>query len=295
MQGSQATAATGAVRSREASLLLTLLIVDSLHFVFARLLLPHISPAISATYVLAVATLEVGLYGLLRRSIDIRVARTHLWFFVTIGFLIAGSTALNYAAVAYIDAGTAAMLGKMTTLFGLALGLFWLHERLTPTQIGGAALAVAGVFVITFQPVDALRAGALMVVTSTFMYAVHMAIVKRSGGEIDFYNFFLWRLFFTTLFLLAISISRSALELPSADIWPLLIVVGSVDVVISRSLYYIALRRLPMSILSVVLTLSPVAAITWAYLLFGTFPTGQQILGGAAVLAGVLIVTLSRR
>lgn len=294
MQSSQAAAAR-AVGNREASLLAALLIVDSLHFIFARLLLPHISPAISATYVLAVATVEVGLYGLVRRSIDVRVARAHLWFFVTIGALIAGSTALNYAAVAYIDAGTAAMLGKMTTLFGLALGLFWLHERLTPTQIGGAGLAVAGVFVITFQPVEALRAGALMVVASTFMYALHMAIVKRSGSQMDFYNFFLWRLVFTTLFLLAISASRSALELPSVELLPLLVLVGSMDVVISRTLYYSALRRLPMTVLSVVLTLSPVAAILWAYLLFGTFPTFQQILGGAAVLAGVLIVTLARR
>lgn len=294
MQSAQA-AATSEVRGREAALLLVLLIVDSLHFVFARLLLPHLSPAVSATYVLAIATVEVGVYGLVRRTVDVRVARTYLWFFLTIGFLIAGSTALNYAAVAYIDAGTAAMLGKTSVLFGLGFGLFWLHERLTPAQIGGALLAVGGVFIITFQPVDTVRAGALMVVASTFMYALHMAIVKRTGGDIDFYNFFLWRLCFTTLFLFAISVSRSALELPSADVWPLLLLVGSVDVVISRSLYYLALRRLAMSVLSVVLTLSPVAAISWAYLLFDTLPTGQQILGGAAVLAGVLVVTLSRR
>lgn len=289
-------AATGSsARTKEASLLLVLLVVDSLHFVFARLLLPHISPAVSATYVLAIATVEVLLFGLARQVVNLRVARAHLGFFLSIGFLIAGSTALNYAAVAYIDAGTASMLGKMTTLFGLGFGLFWLHERLTPVQIGGAALAVAGVFIITFQPVDALRVGALMVVVSTFMYALHMAIVKRSGNEIDFYNFFLWRLFFTTLFLFGISASRSALELPKPDVWPLLLLVGSVDVIISRSLYYLALRRLSMSILSIVLTLSPVAAIVWAYALFDTLPTGRQLAGGLAVLAGVLIVTMARR
>jgi drug/metabolite transporter (DMT)-like permease len=46
-----------------------------------------------------------------------------------------------------------------------------------------------------------------------------------------------------------------------------------------------------MSLLSVISTLSPVAAIVWAVLLFGTLPTGQQLLGGLAILVGVLVVT----
>ena len=41
-----------------------LLLIDSLHFVFARALLPHISPWVSAMYVLAIGTLEVGIYRL---------------------------------------------------------------------------------------------------------------------------------------------------------------------------------------------------------------------------------------
>jgi drug/metabolite transporter (DMT)-like permease len=67
-----------------------------------------------------------------------------------------------------------------------------------------------------------------------------------------------------------------------------------VDVVISRTLYYVALRRLKMSVHSIVLALSPVAAICWSLLLFDTFPTPQQLLGGAAVILGVLLVTVGR-
>ena len=37
-------------------LVTVLLIVDSLHFAFARLLLPYISPGVSAMYVLAIGT-----------------------------------------------------------------------------------------------------------------------------------------------------------------------------------------------------------------------------------------------
>jgi drug/metabolite transporter (DMT)-like permease len=74
----------------------------------------------------------------------------------------------------------------------------------------------------------------------------------------------------------------------------LLALVGTVDVVVSRTLYYVALRRLKMSVHSIVLTVSPVATIVWSLLLFDTLPTLQQFLGGIAVILGVLVVTVKR-
>lgn len=67
--------------------------MDSLHFVFARLLLPLISPQVSVMYVMAIATVVVGAYALATRQINFGVLRKHLLFFVVIGFLIlAGNT-----------------------------------------------------------------------------------------------------------------------------------------------------------------------------------------------------------
>jgi len=69
---------------------------------------------------------------------------------------------------------------------------------------------------------------------------------------------------------------------------------GTVDVTISRGLYYLALRRLKLSLLSLVLTLSPVVTMGWTLLLFGITPAPQQLVGGAAVIVGILMVTLGR-
>jgi drug/metabolite transporter (DMT)-like permease len=44
-----------------------------------------------------------------------------------------------------------------------------------------------------------------------------------------------------------------------------------------------------MSIHAIVLALSPVAAILWALLLFDTLPNLQQLIGGFAVILGVLM------
>jgi len=242
-------------------------------------------------YVLAIATLEVGVIGLIRGRLHLKTLRKHLWLFLSIGALVGASTNINYEAVAFIDPGTGALLTKTSVLFGLGFGLFWLRERLTSAQILGALIAVAGTFIIAFQPGDYLRLGSLLIVSSSLMYALHMALAKRYSSQIDLLNFFFFRLLCTTAFLFVFAASRHALIWPKAAAWGFVVLVGTVDVVISRTLYYVALRRVKMSILSIVLTVSPAVTVLWALALFGTVPTLQQLLGGAAVIAGVLTVT----
>ncbi|MBN1248734.1 MAG: DMT family transporter [Anaerolineae bacterium] len=275
-------------------LIAILLILDSLHFVFARLLLPHIVPGASTLFVLTTSTVEVGVYGLVTGKLRWDVARRYLGLFGAIGLLIALSVNINYEAVAYIDPGTASLLSQTAVLFSLGFGLIWLRDRLSTIQIGGAALAIVGVFVVAFQPGDYLRLGSLLIVSSALMYALHAAITKRFGDGIDLLNFFFFRLLFTTGALAIIGAVRGVLVWPSLQAWPLILLVGTVDIVLSRTLYYLALRRLTISMHTLALTLSPIAASLWGLALFGTLPTPQQILGGGIVIAGVLIVSLSR-
>ena len=272
-----------------------LLVVDSLHFVFARLLLPHIPPMTSAFFVLAIATVQVGLFAATRRDVEWGLGRRHLGFFAAIGFLIAGSTVLSYTAVAYVDAGTAAMLGKTGVVFGLLLSVFWLRERLRPIQWVGAILATFGVFVVSYQPGSTVAVGALVIIASAFMYALHAALVKRHGQQMSFLGFFFYRLLLTTLFLLLFVVAFGNLVMPDASTWVLLLIAGTVDVVISRSLYYLTLRLLSMSLHTIILTLSPVVSIIVALLLFQTFPTVTGLVGGSIILVGVFLATRAGR
>ena len=273
------------------ALITILLIFDSMHFVFARLMLDHISPGVSVMYVLGVSTIQVGLFALYRKDLKIGMFKQNIGFFVIIGFLIAVSTNINYEAVAFIDPGTASLLSQTSVLFGLGFGLFWLKDQFTPQQLLGMLLAIAGVFVISFQPGDYMRLGSLLVIGSSGMYALHAAITKRHGSDMNFLNFFFFRLLSTTIFLLLFALGRQSLAWPSATAWFYIILTATVDVALSRALYYTALRRLNISMLTIALTLSPVAAITWSFFLFGSQPSLPQILGGISIIIGVFIVT----
>lgn len=271
-----------------------LLFVDSMHYIFARLLLPHMEPLASAFWVLAVASVEVVTFAILTRSMRWNAFRPHATFYLVVGFLVAASTALSYASIAYLDAGTASLLGKTTTIFSVILGVLWLRERLRTLQTAGALVAIAGVSLIAFQPGDYLRLGSLLVLLSSFLYALHAAAVKRWGEEIDFLDFFVFRLLSTTGFLLLFASAQQSLAWPTGIAWLFLVLAGTVDVTLSRTLYYLTLRTLPMSVHAIILTLSPVVSIGLALLFFGTLPGTVELLGGALVLAGVLLVTVGR-
>jgi O-acetylserine/cysteine efflux transporter len=275
-------------------LIAALLILDSLHFVFAKLLLPYLPPSTAALYVLGIGAIEVGLLGLIRRELHLKTLGRHFRFFVLIGFLVGVGTGISFEAIAFVDPGTASLLSNASILFSLGLGLLWLREKLTLAQLGGALITLGGVFVLSFQPGDYFRIGSLMILGSAFMYALHTAVVKRYRAQIEFLDFFFFRLFFTTFFLLLFALSRRALVWPGGRAWLLLILVGTVDVVLSRTLYYIALDRLKLSVHSIVLATSPVATVVWSLLLFDSVLTIQQFLGGIAVILGVVIVTLNR-
>ena len=146
-----------------------MLITDSLHFIFARALLPHLPPVTSSFFLLAVGAVEMFIFNLVRGGIQWSLLFRNFWFFAAIGILVAVGTNLNYAAIAYIDPGTASLLIKTSILFGLALSLTWLLEKLTRAEIAGALIAIFGVFVITFQPVAILRIDSLFVLTSAFL------------------------------------------------------------------------------------------------------------------------------
>jgi drug/metabolite transporter (DMT)-like permease len=278
----------------DGALFALLLLVDSLHLVFARSFVPYFEPVISATLVLGVGTVLIGIYGLWRGELHLASLRRHFWFYLSVGFLVGASTAMSYSAVAFIDTGTASMLAKTSTLFSIVIGLWWLREQLHRLQIVGALLALAGVMLITFQPGDIFRWGALLILGSSLMYAYHAALVKRYGAQMGFIDFFFFRLLFTTLTLGVIALMRPWTVNAPPTIWLLILVAGTVDIVISRTLYYLALRRLPMSLHAIILTISPVVTLGWALLFFGTFPNPLQLIGGATVIAGVALAAYFR-
>ena len=289
----------GSLLNNMPAVIITLIVIDSLHFVFARLLHPYLPPTAGSFYYMTVATIQIAIYAAVRRKIDASILRDNLKFFLIIGFLIGFATATSFAAVAYIDPGTASLIARSSTVFGMLFGYFWLKERLSRGERIGAVISIAGVFIISFQPGNLSELtwlGPVLVLLASFTYALHAAIVKHDGGDMDFLNFFLFRMLSSILFLFIFMVGRGELVWPQGrEVWTILLLAGTFNVTVSRSLYYMVLRRFRLSILTILLTLSPAMTVLWSYLLFGVLPSLQGVIGGTIVIGGVILVAMSRQ
>ncbi len=276
------------------ALLLAMLMIDSLHYVFGRLFRGVVPPTTASFYVLAIASAEIFIFLLLTKRLNWQMFKQNLLFFVSIGLLVSLATILSYTAVVYIDAATASLLARLATVFGLAFGVFWLHEKLTNVEWLGAILCIIGAVVISFQPGDIFQLGSLLVVASTLAYSLHTAIIKRYGNDLEFVNFFFFRVATTTFFVFFFTIPTGGFAVPEAKTWLYFLLAGTVDVVISRTLYYWALRKMRLGIHTLLLTVSPVITILWGFFLFQELPTKQAILGGMIVLSGIVAIGIAR-
>ena len=106
-------------------------------------------------------------------------------------------------------------------------------------------------------------------IASTFLYALHSAVVKRFGGDIPFGEFLFYRVTAVAAVLFVLAAAQNALVWPTAVGWGWLLLAGTVNVVVSRGLYYLALGRMGMSVLTIILTVTPVVTWAWSMAIFG--------------------------
>ncbi len=285
---------TPAIQPDQLALFSVLLIVDSMHYIFAGLIAPLIAPPASSFYLMIIAALEVGIYAAITGRLRWQTFWQHRWFFLSIALLIGSGTILSYVAVFFINPGVASLLGKLGTIFTVFFGVVWLREKLNKWQLGGGVVAIIGAAVIVFHPGEFHLIGSLLVLIGNFLYALHAVIVKRYGSEMDFVEFFFWRIATTAAVIFLITVGSGRFVQPTPKARLMLIVAGTIDITFSRSLYYLTMRKLPVSIHAIVLTLSPAVAVLWTLLFFNTPPTLQQLFGSLLVLGGVLLVSLKR-
>ncbi len=271
-----------------------LLVVDSLHFIFARLLHPLSPPGVSVLFVLLTATVEVGMVGAISKQLNFSEIKRNWWLFAAIGVLIATSTTINYQAVEFIDPGIASLLAQTGAVWAVLFGLIWLREDLNRSQAIGGLLALVGVFIVNYKAGDYVQIGSLLVILSAALYAFHSALTKKFSGDIGLTSFFFARLLASSAAIFLFTFFSRSLVWPSRAAWPYILLTGTIDVAVSRYLYYFALRKVRLTVLTIILTLSPVVAILWSTILFNSKLSSQQIIGGIIVIAGVLIVGLRR-
>jgi len=245
-------------------------------------------------------TLAAILYGVLLWRWGARIARRDLLALAALGFVaVPLNQGFFLTGLARSTPGHAALLYALTPILVFLIACAWLGERATPVKVAGIAVAFAGVLVVLLArgQVDLASAGSqlsgdLLILVGVVAWAFYVVAGKpyaeRYGTVASTGTSLLLGALLYAPLGLALS-ERAHFEALSPGGWASVAYLVVFTSVLNYLIYYWALARAEASRVAIWSNLQPVftALLAWAF--YGERLTASFAVGGAMVLAGVVL------
>jgi drug/metabolite transporter (DMT)-like permease len=203
-------------------------------------------------------------------------------------------------ALSYTTASHVALIQSSFPAILATMAVLWLHERLTRQRVLGIALAVVGVALIVAraEPDGTARdplLGNALTFGSVLIWSVYTILAKRVA-EADALAVTAVVAVLGTIMLVPAALIENAnasILSISAEGWLKIVYLGALASAVSYLLYNRALRDIDASLAGIFINLSPVIGVISGVIFLDESITRLAILGGALVLAGVWISSMS--
>jgi drug/metabolite transporter (DMT)-like permease len=218
------------------------------------------------------------------------------------GILFAVDLEMFHHTIPLVGAGLATVLGNTQVVFVGLLALLLLRERMPVRTAFAIPIVLVGVVLISgVIGADAYGAnpqlGVLTGLATGLSYAGFLIVLRQGNADLRRPAGPLFDATLSaTLVSLVIGLPLGELQLIPA--WPAhgyLFVLAVTNQFVGWLLISVSLPRLPAALSSVVLTIQPVSSVVLAMILVSEQPSVVQLLGGATIVAGLLLATVKRR
>jgi drug/metabolite transporter (DMT)-like permease len=209
---------------------------------------------------------------------------------------------LDFLGLQYVSAGLGRLIMFLYPTLVVILSALFLAKRPTRRELGALALTYAGIALVLSAKLGAgpeqrlFLLGAALVFGSASCYAVYLVtgsqLVKRVGSM----RFTAYTMMVSTvpaLLQFALLESPAALALPD-EVWVYAILLAVACTVLPVFLVAEALKRIGANHFALIGALGPVTTVLADFGLLDGSLTPLQLLGGALVISGVLLVTLKK-
>ena len=192
-----------------------------------------------------------------------------------------------------VSAGTASFLVATVPCFTALLAFFFLRERLSLLGCLGIIISFVGVAIISFSGKGgfSFTPGTLLIVLASFSESIAFIMQKRYLHKYTGLELATYMMGAGTVFML-VFLPELVRELPGATLTPTLSIIylGLFPAAISYVAWSYTLGRVPTSVATSFLNLSPVLALLISWIWLHEVPVLLEIVGGVVVIVGVLIV-----
>ena len=209
------------------------------------------------------------------------------------GLILFAGASLQQVGIVYTTAGKAGFITGLYVVIVPLLGLLWGHRTPWSTWTG-AALAVAGLYLLTLSDDLTLAEGDGLVLIGAFFWAGHVLVIGwLSGRHIE--PVLLACLQFIVCAVLSLAVAVVAEDITLAGLWggamPILYG-GLLSVGVAYTLQVVAQRDAPPAHAAIILSLETVFAALGGWLLLNEILSGRGLIGCALMFAGMLLSQL---
>jgi drug/metabolite transporter (DMT)-like permease len=264
--------------------------------------LSHASPSTAAIFRCAYA---LPILGLLAWREDRRLG-PRAWrdrrVAVASGIFFAGDLILWHHSIGDVGAGLATVLANAQVVLVPLVAWALLSERPGRQVLAALPLALVGVLLISGVLEHGAYGrnparGAIFGLGAGVAYVGFLLLLRRGGADLrrpagPLFDATATAAVMCTLAGVVIGDAKLVPTWPSAG-W--LVTLALTSQVFGWLLITISLPRLPAAITSLLLTIQPVGSVALAFVIFDESPSGLQLVGVAAVLAGLLVATRPAR
>lgn len=281
------------MRPQDAARLVALGAMWGASYLFMRVAVPHLGPAL----LIEARVLLAGLLLLAFMFATGRVSgwRAHWrpWLFVAIV-----GTAVPFVLIAEalrtIDASTASILNALVPLFTTLLAAMWIREAITPAKSAGIVLSIAGTAVLvgwTPRPMSSQELlAASMSIAATILYGVNIVYNRVRLREAAPVATSAYTLLFAAIVLLPFTpLDRDLTAVPRVA-WLAVLGLAVVSTTVAFIYYYRLIADIGPVKASTVTLLVPVFGMIWGVLFLGEPLTPGRITGCAIILFGCALI-----
>jgi drug/metabolite transporter (DMT)-like permease len=222
---------------------------------------------------------------------------------VALGFLgYYLASLLDFLGLQYVPAGLGRLIMFLYPTLVVILSALFLAKRPTARELAALAVTYAGIALVLSHKLGAspehrlFLLGAALVFGSSMCYAVYLVTGSQLVKKVGSMRFTAYTMMVSTapaVVQFALLESPAALELPGV-VWIYAVLLATVCTVLPVFLVAEALKRIGANQFALIGGLGPVTTVLADFVLLEGALTPLQLVGGALVIAGVLLVNLKK-
>ncbi|WKY48147.1 DMT family transporter [Eubacteriaceae bacterium ES3] len=281
--------------------ILGVVLISGVAYISKDIIVDYLNPIVVVALQLIIMAGLLTVYNFARK-ISFAVEKKDIWMIVLSGLF--GTTFFNLFSVMsirYIGGTVSSLLFGLAAVLSLVIEFVFYRRKRTVLSIVSVALSLVGVYILMgLNPAELLETNligyflSLLSIIAWVLFCFFSDRVSSACEKTVVLNYQALVGVMTTMpFLFVYPVARSSLTNPIVIIN--MLVLGVLNATVAYFLCIYAIRHIGLTFSNLLMNFFPVITVLVTFLIYGTMPSLNQMIGGVVILISVLILNRDQK